>query len=519
MKATSKVNKKANRQKPTPVKTRSLVVLDNAPIRKKSITLAQGWLKKIEDTEKSVRKFQEIDLKLYTDWYNLTLNPLIESIDEMRQEFISAAEFHNLLVMISKEKNIPMPMAHLFLQNEDEEFKSGDNNTRTRITAIRAARTKAFENEMRQQNESGSYSGDDNDNSNDNDDVDSSHSHHLKEAIDALKLEEDLVKKSREKYKKQIENYERITDKKLTKIMRSFEEGFSFLVEAISILSASSRVDLLRRFWKFASKSLKTFLNKQSRLDFGISIDDMMNDIEERDQIRASFFAYEESSKDNLDNFDDSEDGFANDFFMGFGLKKENFKKDLLEDDRIRIKSIYRKIVRRIHPDNFNLELPSDLKSWFKIIWQDVALAHKDEDLEKLTLLHHKIVIALGDFDELSVSDLNAAAKDLASEHETLLEEYSSLTDNPAWNFSQLRDFKKLKNKLSKPFLGQQKRLKEDLENLKEQRFEIERIAGLIKEGKIKLRPSKKARRKVPGRRRPSMRSSDRNSQMNFSMD
>ena len=190
-------------------------------------------------------------------------------------------------------------------------------------------------------------------------------------------------------------------------------------------------------------------------------------------------------------------------------------EKDLKEDDKIRIKSLYRKIVRKIHPDNFNLEVPSELKSWFNIIWQKVAKAHKEEDLEKLSVLHHKIVIALNEYDELGISDLNTAAISLESEYKALLAEYSSLKDSPAWNFSQLKDFKKLKSKLSKPFLRQQKELKEDLEDLKAQRAEIERVAGLIKAGKIKLRPLRKARRKTHGRRRVT----ENNSQMNFRMD
>ena len=200
---------------------------------------------------------------------------------------------------------------------------------------------------------------------------------------------------------------------------------------------------------------------------------------------------------------------------MGPGFKVEKPKKDLKEDDKIRIKSLYRKIVRKIHPDNFNLEVPSELKSWFNIIWQKVAKAHREEDVEKLTVLHHKIVIALNEYDELGISDLNTAAISLESEYKALLAEYSSLKDSPAWNFSQLKDFKKLKSKLSKPFLRQQKELKEDLEDLKAQRAEIERVAGLIKAGKIKLRPLRKARRKTHGRRRVT----ENNSQMNFRMD
>jgi hypothetical protein len=151
MKASLKSNHKTSYQKLSPVKTKSLLVIDNTPIRKKSIKLAQGWLKKIEDTEKSAKKFQEVDLKLYEDWYNLTFNPLIESIDEVRREFLRVAEFHNLIVMISKEKNIPMPAAYLFLKDEEEQYKNGDNETRSKIDEVRLKRAKSLEDEILQE--------------------------------------------------------------------------------------------------------------------------------------------------------------------------------------------------------------------------------------------------------------------------------------------------------------------------------------------------------------------------------
>jgi hypothetical protein len=457
----------------------------------------------------------------------VAFNPLIDSIDETRREFLRVAEFHNLIVMISKEKNIPMPAAYLFLKDEEEQYKNGDNETRAKIDAIRANRVKALEDEILQEtkkqnecdcefcrqmrSESSQPETDNDSDDNNNNDGGSLRSDLFKDAVETMKHEEELAQKSREKFKKQIEYYESVSDKKLTKIMRSFEEGLTFLMEAISILTQSSRVDLLRRIWKFAPGSLKTLINKRAKLDFSISIDDMMNDLEERDQIRADFFAFQGNGGED----GTGEDNFDSDFFMGPGFKNEKPKKDLKEDDKIRIKSLYRKIVRKIHPDNFNFEVPSELKSWFNIIWQKVAKAHKEEDLEKLTVLHHKIVIALSEHDELGISDLNTAAISLESEYKALLEEYSSLKDSPAWNFSQLKDFKKLKSKLSKPFLRQQKELKEDLEDLKAQRAEIERVAGLIKAGKIKLRPLRKARRKTHGRRRAT----ENSSQMNFRMD
>lgn len=119
------MSRATRKEKVKPSRIRSLLVIDNAPIRKKSINLVQKWFKKIEETEQSAKTFQETDLRLYTDWYNLTLNPLIQEIDQSRREFVKLAEFHNLMVVVSNERKISMPAAFLFLEDEERQYQKG----------------------------------------------------------------------------------------------------------------------------------------------------------------------------------------------------------------------------------------------------------------------------------------------------------------------------------------------------------------------------------------------------------
>lgn len=328
----------------------------------------------------------------------------------------------------------------------------------------------------------------------------------------AFQKEEDLIQKSREKFQSRILYYEGLADKKLTKIMRNFQEGFEFLFEAIAILIQCSRIDLLRKIWSFAPLSLKKQLNQKAKADFRMTIEELMDESDERDKLRAQAAEFE--------TFGDSEESFDEDFFMGSDFQHKPKTEEIKEDDQIRIKSIFRKIVRRIHPDHLKLEGSEELKSWFDLLWKKVSEAHEKNDLEKLTQLHYKIMVALQDYKELGVSELVTAARLLENEYHDLSQEYSNLRSSPAWNFSRLTDYRKLEKQQSKPFLQQQKRLNEDLAEIKEQRAEIERIAELIREGKIKTGPKRPKRRtpnRPPSRRRRPSR--DNFGQMNFGLD
>jgi|GEM_PF-1369910 len=519
MQKVSNKNKYASKIKLT--KIRSLIVIDNAPLRQKPVNLAQKWLKKIKETEQSTKNFQDVDLKLYTDWSNLTMHPLIEKIEKSREEFLQLAEFHNLMVTVATQKNIAMPLAFTLLMEEEEQYKNGDDKTRAKIDIIRAERTRLLEDEIKQQSKEKSECNcascrqqrdQFNKHFSDGDDFESASeglgANLFDEVINNFRTEEKVIQESREKYQSHIQYYERLTDKKLIKIMRNFEEGFDFLAEAFSVLMNCARTDLLRKIWRMAPVSLKTVINKKTKTDFKMSVEELMNESEERDQVRAQAIGAEESSL--------HEDDFGSDFFMGLDSQHKKNKKVLSEDDKIRIKSLFRKIVRRIHPDHLKIEASLPLKSWFDVLWKKVAEAHEKNDLEKLIDLHHKISIALNDYDELSISELETAANRLEFEYKDLLREYADFKNHPAWKFSQLKDYSKLQKAQAKPYLQQQKKLNKDIEEIRAQRAEIERIAGLIKDGKIKLRPAKQKRRTSQARQNIRRRQSVTDAQGTF---
>ena len=371
--------------------SRSVLVIDNAPLREGAIRLAEKWLKKIENVEDSAKNFRDIDLKLYTDWSNLTLGPFIERLEESRQEFLKVAAFHNIMVMVAMEKKITVPAAYIVLMDEETQYENGDFKTRAKIDERRAQRLERLEREMGydfEQNQSRSQ-------------------------------------KAQEEYED----------------------------------------DLFRQAQKEEQRA------ERERAE------------------RAQQNRGQQRPKDDND-FDN--DQFEENFYNERVFQSKKTKPTLTEDDTLRVKSLFRKIVRRIHPDHLDLEENKNLKSWFQIIWKNVAEAHEKSDLKKLTQLYHKTVLALKDYDELSVSELKAAAESLEGEFDELLDQHSTLKDSPAWNFSKIKNYDKLAKEQSKPYRQQQRLIDEEIETIKDQRAEIERIARLMKDGKVQMNRSRR---------------------------
>lgn len=365
---------------------RGVLVIDNAPLRVDSIRLAEKWLKKIETVEHSAKNFQEIDLKLYSDWSNLTLAPLIAKLEESRQEFLKVAAFHNVLVMLAIDMRTTVPAAYNFLMDEEHQYEIGNAKTRAKIEQRRVERMKQLEDEM---------------------------------------------------------GYD-------------FEQAHS----------------------------------KSQQQD---------DDHPKKGSENQSYTKSEKKKSEDEADFESEQ--FDEHFYSDHNHQAKKQKPHLSEDDKLKVKSLFRKIVRRIHPDHLNLDENSGLKIWFQIIWKTVADAHEDNDLKKLQQLYQKTVLALKDYDELSISELKNAAESLETEYDLLLDHYSTFKHSPAWNFSKLKNYDQLEKQQAKPYRQQQRLIDEEIELIKDQRTEIERIARLLREGKIELR---RPRRQSGGRSRAS---------------
>lgn len=475
--------------------TKELMLIDNTPLRHKSIYDAQHWLNKIEELEKISYKFHTVDMKLYTDWYNLMFKPVIEEIDELRRDYQQLAEFHNILVQISLDYNLSLVHAFIFWKEEEEKFTNGDQKTRKDIEKNRLKRKHRIEEQINEE------IGFDSDVDSDREIDDSKEWLEDEDFLQELQTEEEDIRKAREKYASKIKYYENLSTEKLNKNFKHFEEGLFFLLEALDILLKSSRLDILKKIWQSTPQKLKKHIDQKSKLDFGMTFDDFLCDFEERENLRKSFLNKDQQNSpfEDLDETEDQQEGpedyFNYNFFAGMSSHKSSRQMELTEDDKIKLKSLYRNIVRKIHPDNFCLDVSTELKNWLQGIWTKVVQSYKEENLQNLTALYFKTMIALKEYDDLSIYELNEASKNLKKEYDSLSNEYSHLKDNPAWNFSETKDLKKLKTKLSKPFSKQKKLIQKEIDYLRTQHHELEELSEIFDKNKIKKASPKKRKK------------------------
>ncbi len=168
---------------------------------------------------------------------------------------------------------------------------------------------------------------------------------------------------------------------------------------------------------------------------------------------------------------------------------------DKAEEERLKLKALYRKIVRKIHPDQFSEDVTPEIKSWLGGLWHKVVHFYDKEDAQSLEALHHKIVLRLKKYDELSVSEIHAAARSLEKELQELLREQKNSRQGPAWNFSELKNYKKVENQVTKPFRLEKKRILENIEELELEHEILERQSRYFAQHHRKKQTTGSARR------------------------
>lgn len=449
-------------------KMKSLLVIDNAPIRKKAIHLVERWIKKIEALEKSAAKYHELDFKLYNDWYNLTLNPLIEKVSEVEADYLKAAQNYNILVFIATEEDMTLPEAFLFLQEEEENYLKGDQAAQSAIDQIRAKRAHDLENAIEKEYDNSEEAYD---------------YTNIKEQVEA---ELEKIKTRREKNKGKIAYYENLTDAAICQVMSQDHASYSFMMDAAKVLLESSRADILRRLWDFAPRKLKKKINQDLQTSFGKSFEEILHAEEEK---ALAFYAVlgDHNANDHEEiNFGDREKADEKpEASEEYKFDKTFFNpkaKEASEEDRVRTKYLFRKIARKVHPDHLNPEDFENLKSWFDIIWKKVSVAHSRNDYRALEVLHHKIMVVLKAYGELTILDLEQAANAFEAEYRATSDQIAGIKNSPAWNFSKLKSYTKLERQQAKPFLTRLEDLNEKIESLENQKEQIALYANMLKQ-------------------------------------
>ncbi|MGE0525519.1 MAG: hypothetical protein AB7P49_00540 [Bdellovibrionales bacterium] len=102
--------------------------------------------------------------------------------------------------------------------------------------------------------------------------------------------------------------------------------------------------------------------------------------------------------------------------------------------DHERLRVVYRKLVRRLHPDAREAHEP-----WRERMWNRIQSAYDRGDLKELERWHHLTLLRAKAFSELTVNDIQRSAAWLKKELILLEQEVQRLRGLPAWDFSRRR--------------------------------------------------------------------------------
>lgn len=448
--------------------TRSLLVIDDYQVRSKMFSQTADILKKIEKLEKDLQDFHSKDQQLYSDWYNLTFRKEMKESEDLRQEYLALASFHNEIVALSEMKNIHKEKAYSILKDEQLQYQNGTDADRQRIDERRKERQefarKAMEKEERKF--FGDFSFEDEEGDESDDDIFADDDDLFgKDRDSSSRVDTSMLKrKDRETY----ELLKEVSPKKM-KEMLSSRNGIELFMEAFAIATMVEDGQLLVKIWDATPAKVRRKVSDILPRQLGESLEDMIEGIRFTNQIfegQQKLFD-DEDSEDHLNDFDESGEfgKFQKDYCRS--SKSKVSVGNSLEDD-FAIKQVYRKLVRMVHPDsNQGSKLDGKLQDWYGKMWHKIQDAYKAKNLGALKSLELFAIVKLGNLQSLTLDEIKGSAVFFAEELETLKYTAKEVRSHPAWKFSTKRKFDSLVARIRKEFREDLQPLRDDIEGLK----------------------------------------------------
>ena len=455
---------------------KSLLIINDQKIRQAAFEQAEKLLKKIDRLELDLELFTLQDQALFTSWYNLTFANERQKISDLHDDYIKLAKFHNWIIAASKMLNIDLPEAFVFLQREENRYAQGSEQIRTQIDSARKKRDEFLQQEIIK--ESGYFSDlhgvfDDEDfeNQTEADDADETDSEQSREGDEVLKFIHSL------------------NDKDLQKVCAEQDGAYEILWDILELAKSSKDRILLIRVWDFVPHPIQLSFARLFTKQTGTSFKKLIKQIRDSIAIEAQL---SESMEDQSVK--------SNSEAPSAGQKR----KAALETESL--KQIYRKLVRRLHPDLQPSQ--AELNPWQKQLWSRVQDAHKSQDRPQLEKLLRIVLLRGQSLTELTISEILESQTVLQQEFEQLNKEAKKTKSLPAWKFSSRKDYAPLQRKLKKEILNELDSIEDQVTELRAQHAFLKSMANTAGPSSKGKRPKKK--RSKPGRspRAPSRQSS-----------
>lgn len=460
---------------------RGLLVIDDVPLRKASFSAAEKIIKKIDRLEGNIAAFHDTDQKLFNDWWALTFRSSQSQIEDLHEKLKGLSQFHNWIIAVSRQLDIEMPRAYRLLRMEQENYAHGDAEQRQRIEEARRDRDRFIREEM--EREFREHYGDEDF---DDDDEDAEFDGGDDSPPPRTPDEEEL-----------FDYLNSLSDKRIRQICQHHDEAMETLSFALGLGRKVEDYKLFLRIWEQAPHKLQQRFAKSFSKGTGVSLQTVI------ERMRQALAEVEnESASHSEDDEEMDEDPFTDDF-IGSGARHST-STHLPPVDLEKLKLIYRKLVRRLHPDLQDTHIHAKQILWQRKIWDRAQTAHRNQSLEELERLYKLTLLRQKELHDLTIGEIRESCHWLSGEQERLQNETNGLKRLPAWGFSRAKSHATLQKRLQKDFDRQAQQLEEEIGRLESQHEFLEFLSQQTDRPAPRKRKSRRSSPRSPRRRRSS---------------
>lgn len=441
-------------------KERALLVVNDQLIRQKYFSEANDVIAQMEALENKIQRFHARDQKLFDQWQKLTFREDQAHIDQTQSELKQLAQFHNWIIAASHMFEIELPQAFLLIKEEQLRYENGSEKERQKIETDREKRQEFIERDSRARYDEDPIFETSQEESESEDQP-------LNQIFE--RLEELLLPQDREVLSDQTDRMERLnalSDEEIKYAMKDQEASFLLFHTALSWGERKSDFLFFLRLWKLFSKDQKKFFSQVYESITGESLESLAR--QESKKSKSTGFT------DDIDEDEEDLDFQFKDDFIGSSNRQSRRAKKLPPLDEERFKQIYRKLIRRLHPDA-HASGPS--ASWMKRFWESVQKAYTLKDLKGLDKLLKLTLLRTQALDQLTVEEISEARHWLEKDLGVLKSEERQLKKSLAWGFSEKKDFSSLTKKIRRDFEKTLNTLLIEIQEIQELHSFLERMA------------------------------------------
>jgi hypothetical protein len=143
-----------------------------------------------------------------------------------------------------------------------------------------------------------------------------------------------------------------------------------------------------------------------------------------------------------------------------------------LEEEKLKL--IYRKLVRRLHPDMHGPNMDATEARWQRRIWHLSQQAKQLGDIPQLESMYRVSLIRQMELNELTLTDAIEVRAWLQTELDRLERELKEAQTKTAWRFSLLTDYYELKKRILADLEHERRFLQSELQEIKGQHAYLE---------------------------------------------